>query len=672
MIKCSNCGKELEDGSLFCDECGTRLEQAANEAPTEAPVETTVEAANEAPTEAPVEATDETSNAAPAAESAVAAVQPDGNQIAGSQPTGNQFTGNQATGNQFTGNQTAGSQPVQNPPAPNAPAKKTNKLLIAGLAVAGIVVVLLVAIAGIGVLLSSSKSSGKAVECAMYVKDDELFFSNLKSKEPLQVTEKLARGNYDNEDFVYSSYSISSMITISDDGKYLFFPDRIDDGYTIYYSKMSKLGEEAVKIDSNITGYVVNDNAAYVTYLKNDTLYSYNMKKGEKEKIAGDVDGYHASDDGKQVYYWNNEDTLYLWTMGKGKEKIDSNVDTLENISDDFKTVYYTKEDKLYKNGINTERDKIASDVSRVLEVYDSGSAYYFKQMDLSADMFFEDGWDEDAWQERQIDNMLSNQSIGMLCYYDGKKEIEISIGITNDWVSTAWDVESLVFCSLDVDNFNKLDISEVSYYYPEDDLAEAMTEALTVVMVQKGEAQILDIEAEDVEDIIMSVDGKQILYTESYGDDEEEGDLYRMTITGSKASDAELLESDVDLTFWGIAGGSHVYYFTDVKDRAGDLYVDGKLITSDVYVLSQAWNSDVYYFYTDYDRDKRQGTLQCYADGKVVQIADDVHDYSVIGKEKLLVLNDYSMSRYKGDLYLYNKKKLTPLDEDVVCILHW
>ena len=38
-MKCVNCGKELAEGNLFCDGCGTKVEAAPVEAPVETPVE---------------------------------------------------------------------------------------------------------------------------------------------------------------------------------------------------------------------------------------------------------------------------------------------------------------------------------------------------------------------------------------------------------------------------------------------------------------------------------------------------------------------------------------------------------------------------------------------------------------------------------------------------------
>ena len=52
------------------------------------------------------------------------------------------------------------------------------------------------------------------------------------------------------------------------------------------------------------------------------------------------------------------------------------------------------------------------------------------------------------------------------------------------------------------------------------------------------------------------------------------------------------------------------------------------------------------------------------------MKIADDVHHYDVLGGGRVLLLNDYSMDKYKGQLCLYSGRKLETLDDDVVCVL--
>lgn len=641
-MKCPNCNKELEDGARFCDECGAPIPDPVQEQTVQ---EQTAE--QQAETQQP-EAQQPESMFCPNCGKPLPA------------------------GALFCGDCGANLGPAGQPDGK----KKKSSALIGGIiaaCAAGVLVLVGVCV----FVLTYNKDAGSKTDYAMYIKEKELFYSNLKQKTPSQVTEKLVdEADVTNSDFRYASYALSSYIVTSEDGKLLFFPDEIngdDDGVTLYYNKLSKLDGDATKIDSDVYGYVVSDNAAYVTYIKGeDTLYSYNLKKADKEKIAGDVEGYAASEDGKQVYYVNDEGTLYLWTMGKDKEKIDSDIYSVNYISDDFKTVYYIKEDNLYKRELKKEREKIASDVSSVLKVYDSGCMYYLKdaEEEVSMDLFVTDDMEEQSYvyMRDRMEDYTPDVDIAVLCYYDGKKETELSGGFsgTNYFASGA---ETVIFSMIDLEDIEKVKLSKVvekdlSCYEIVDD---AVQEATSYCLAQQGEVTVID--AEDVYSLRIDSDGERILYLTDYDSEEEEGDLYMMTVKNGKLSAAELIESDVYSRSFGFVGNSYKYY-TDVKDYEGDLYIDDKSVAYDVYVSSDMSDSGVYYYYTDYDREKLRGTLNSYENGKSAMVAEDVYDFYAIGDKRVLILSNYSTSKYKGELYLYAGNKLKAVDDDVVCIL--
>ncbi|MCM1541273.1 MAG: zinc-ribbon domain-containing protein [Blautia sp.] len=674
MVICPKCGKELEDGSKFCENCGTSIPEQKAQAAVQEPVKE------------PVQAQSAGYVFCPGCGKKLPAGTGFCDSCGASLGAAAQQAGASNTASKQAGTSAAGGNPVK-----NLLAGMNKKVLAAGLAAAGI---LLVALVCVGIFSAAGKRGGAQPECALYVKDEEILFSNLNSKEPLQVTEHLIKGDADNYDFVDIDELLSYYTTISADGKYLFFPDKGDgrssfyrdgSGPTIYYSRISKLGKEAVKIDSDIYEYAVSDDAAYVTYLKNGTLYSYNMKKDDKEKISGDVTEFYVSDDGKQVYYIDDDETLYLWTMGKGKEKIDSGISYVSThflyyyfnerpicyISDDFKTIYYKKDGNLYRSSVGKEREKIASDVFRVIRVFDSGCIYYFKEMELSREMFFEDDSEAGDYSSPMFPSDDITKLFGMFCYFDGRKETEIGVGVINSY-QAASDAEALAFALLDPEDFDRVTLSDIYANGSSlDALNERLPEEMILSLALKDKVIPLDIEGEDMYDWQISPDGSRILYLDDYNDEKYEGDLYLVTVKGNKLSDAEQVASDAYGSGWGFAGDSYVYYAdVDTRDRTGEFYVDGKLVADDVYLSGRTSASGVYYFYSDYDYEKERGTLQYYAGGKAVAIAEDVHDYYVIGEKEVLVLNDYNLNRYEGDLYLYDRKKLKAIDEDVVCIV--
>ena len=346
MITCPNCGAQYADGNAFCMECGTPLAKAQEV--VEAPAEP----------EAPAEKAHETVFCT----------------NCGSQ-----------TSTEFAFCQNCGASIVEDAaPAVVAEKKKLPKkaILFGAIGVAAVAVLAIVISLVAGAFGGGSKGSSQN-NYALYVKDMEIFFSDLKKDEPQQLTARLADSDYmDESDLAYSQYELAYLTCMSEDGKYLFYPDKYDgssDGVNLYYKPVKDLDEDGIKIDSDVYAYTVDSAAKVVTYQKGEegNLYQYNLKSEEKEKIASDVTSFKVSDDGKQILYINEDDNLYLQVIGEDKEKLASEVYYFEYVTEDFKTVYYSKDDTLYKQVIGEDKEKIASDVYQILKIYDTGEVYY-------------------------------------------------------------------------------------------------------------------------------------------------------------------------------------------------------------------------------------------------------------------------------------------------------
>lgn len=194
------------------------------------------------------------------------------------------------------------------------------------------------------------------------------------------MTSRLAYSeDLDNATLAYMNDVLGMLTCLSEDGKYIFFPDKIDDGISIYYREIAKPESETIKIDSDILSYTVNTSATMVTYLKGDegNLYQYKLAEDTKDKIASEVVNFEVSDDGNQIAYINSEGSFYLKNADKDTEKIASEVSSIEYLSDDFKTVYYIKEGSLYKQVEGEDKEKLASDVYDVIKIYETGEIYY-------------------------------------------------------------------------------------------------------------------------------------------------------------------------------------------------------------------------------------------------------------------------------------------------------
>ncbi len=266
--------------------------------------------------------------------------------------------------------------------------KKKKKFLIPAIAAVAVIAIVLVIIA-----LSGGSS---APEGALYLADEELFFTDFGKNGGVQYTDKLNDTDYDIDD---EGASAMDLTLLSMDGKRLFYPDRVDnDGFSLYYKKFGKLDSEGVRIDSNLdsTEYYISENGNLVSYIKDGKLCLYNIKKEDKQKIDSDVSWFCMSEDGKTFLYQDYEGDLFRYN--KEKDKVDSEVGSVWYISEDFETLIYTKEDNLYLSVEGKDKKKIDSDVSYVINAYSEDEIYYVKEdlVEAKLSAFVKDDLKED------------------------------------------------------------------------------------------------------------------------------------------------------------------------------------------------------------------------------------------------------------------------------------
>ena len=108
---------------------------------------------------------------------------------------------------------------------------------------------------------------GKA--CGLYIKDGELYYTDLSKNGAWQVTDDLGSGESVQALILFG---VSDMTVMSGDGETLFFPDGIFGDYALYCRGASGK-KDAVRIDYDAYQYYVNDKAGLVTYVRDDSLY---------------------------------------------------------------------------------------------------------------------------------------------------------------------------------------------------------------------------------------------------------------------------------------------------------------------------------------------------------------------------------------------------------------
>lgn len=665
MAICPKCNKEVREGSKFCRECGAALEPVVAESVSE---EVTVAEEVLAEEALPVEET----------------------------PVEQQSEQPEKPKNKFKAALAAvlAKLPID---------FRKKKVKIWTAVIAAVLVVVMV----LSIVLSVLGRNNYV----LYLKEGELMFSGLSNIKPFQVTDDS------------TTASAAYYTRISKNEKTIFYLDDVEGGVgKLYYRELNKPKKDAEKIDSDVSHFMVNEQGNRVTYYKEGKLYQHNLK--DREKLASDVKAgnWAVSEDGKNVIWLNQDGKAYFLKVGSKKEKIDSNITQIIQASDDCKTVWYLKDDNLYVKESKKDKKKIASDVETVLCVYETGELYFTKSdtktislkdyviddmKEIDAQMvepeypnlgdFFDiyDDYDEaynayydavdayyearDAWWDKQDRDDLRTDLEGEtlefdvydLYFYDGKKVKTVAENIDRYELECSYNKAVIAFNTFAETEVEKIKLSEVSYLYEVREHVEyafEMHEAMYVA-VQDSKTKVT---LNDIDEIQISPDGKMIYAFCESDLDTEKGDLYKIAISGKKLKTAEKIASDAYAYGVEFVEGNKLAYFKDVEGDCGTLYIDKKKIDSEVSIYS------VYYYEalkgilycTDVDDEDESYTLMQYKDNKKTEIAEDVHDYEVTSKGKIVYLCDYNVDKSEGDLYLYDKKDSKQIDDEVSMII--
>ena len=540
---------------------------------------------------------------------------------------------------------------LDTPETPKTKKQLPHKAVMFGAIGIAVIAVLIIAIS---LFSDVGKSNDNVV---LYIKEQEIFVSDLKKgSKAWQLTSRLIgeespiSSSY--EDVEYASDVLRASTCVSEDGKYIFFHDKIGDadyhGSKLYYREVDKPEGEAIKIDSEVRRYNVNTDATLVSYIKGkeENLYQYKIDEDSKYKIASGVIDYWVSDDGIKTCYLSDDGSLYLKYTDKDKEKIAREVSSVEYLNDEITTIYYIKNDSLYKQVEGEDRIKIAPDVHSVLKIYDSGEIYYLKS---------------EPEELLLMDKGTIEQPVYSLCYFNGTEETVIT-----DTFSHLYEIAT----NAAVIAYEAYDQSHL-----ESEIYIAVKDTATVVEQQ-----------ENATDFTINADGTIVYYIDNILNDKDYGELYRIDITNGVIGKPELYDCDVSSICF--VNESKLQYFKDYKtsenyeDSMGEMYIDKVRVGNDVpiyYTYKHGYYSykhgyyddcDKLFYLTDWDNDKKCGTLKVYQGDKVTKIADDVYDYVVTNEGRAIYLSDYSLQYHMGELSEWNKGKTRKIDDDVISII--
>ncbi|TAH71525.1 MAG: hypothetical protein EWM47_04510, partial [Anaerolineaceae bacterium] len=394
QINCQNCKAVLEEGAIFCPACGTKKEIIT-------PAKKTVFC---------------TSCGAQA-----------GAELAFCQECGKPLAENEIATSSNFGNEL------------KKKAGKINEIFKKPLfiAIPAAVIVLIIIIAFVMKMKPSSSSH------LIYAKDKELQFSHLSNQKTFELTDRLTEGSgyFDADDFM----GLSNYIYISDDERYIYYPDRYDGNEVTYYWRDLKAdnskSDSNVKIDSEIRSYPsLSADGSKFFYIKgNDNrLYVFDRKSDEKIKLDDEVSSFYVNDSGDYVIYnkyIDDEYSIYEMSM-KGTSGEKNKLDSDSRIRAAFpneKKVFYIKDASLYLIESGQNKTKISSDIDSVISIVDKNSVYYIKKEEvvnklsnyINDDMIAED---------RDISDVLPSPSYTEEPLYPSESNYTVET-----WVDSIW-----------------------------------------------------------------------------------------------------------------------------------------------------------------------------------------------------------------------------------------
>ena len=673
---CSNCGKELPEGTKFCSACGSPVgpaEATETPSPAAAPVEETPAAA---PVAAPVAAPAAAPVAAPAA------------------------------------------APAESTPASPEPVlsggKRRGKSLVI---VAAAVVVLLVLVVGAIKVLPSL--FGSKANCIYLTEDNELMY--LKALKAKANSRELA------DDGV-------NMARFSDDGKYFYYVDSSQKLYRIATAKLGKKNAEPEKVDSDVSMFQTLGGGKVVTARSDGQLRLFDGK--DSTKLATMNGGWFELDAAEKYAYYMKDDgdgqvlcRLELKSGGQ-EEKILKNFDEIYNSWSDDVLLYdkYQDEDAAYMGGSRDvylakpgeKGEKILKDVSEVNDVTVDGSKVsflyftaqtesyplsdFFTDVNAAADAqlkepnpddyiidysFFWPVYDDayytarDEWEEAQnresVREMLAENTYDVTTYtmarYDNGKTTEIAQGLTYIPYGI-YDAEKQIFLYEKLDGQKPAtvgDVADLNYYWYDAASVRGMigTPEGTWCQNVNGKESPWDTEEGTAPSQLLMVSDKEGAVI-AFNVDSGVQELYACTLNGSTLQRGEVIEDDefFSLIVSDIGGKDALYYFTDVSDDgySGDLvrYQGGKkeTVARDVEMVTILKDGTVFAMEDVEFNDrtyKNEGTLYLLTGSEKKKVADDVYGYSVeyLGGKKVMFVSD-------GDLCLWSGKDTVKLADDV------
>jgi hypothetical protein len=594
---------------------------------------------------------------------------------------------------------------------------KKNTIIMIG----GVAIILVVA-----ALFVFNPFKSKKLDSVIYIKDKQINFTFSSKIKPFEITSEFinSQDNLSSEDFK-KNYN---LISYSEDGNLMFYPDNIDNqGMGEYYlrdlRKDNTKQDTAKKIDTEISignGIKISKDGSKAFYIKGSDSRLYYNDMTDKDKIDSDVDYFYINDACDYIVYVKSDGSIYEKDIKnkKDKEKIESEA-FIQGVTEDLNKIYYLKDESLYLKERDKDKVKIDSSVEYIVSTIDGNGCYYVKENEVKvklSDYVVDDmaeadkaitmpeeekyqkeelvqGWYEDYYEtvtdwdgynasydkyneKLQRDelrtSLSSTESImnnTMLYYFDGTKEKLVSENISDITMSTPKNA-LVLYSKYKISDIAKTKLSVITSTFDVETLIEESKASSSEMYAAIKEVES-SINQSKAASFSVNYNGTAFYYLDNFSEDKSYGTLMEVKLNKDKLAAPLKIDEDVNDYRFGNESDS-VIYFKGVKNDDGDMYQDGKTVAKDV-MLSSVYsfkNSSNLVYFTDYS-DSGNGTLEILKDGKANKISDDVNSFVVENESNIAYLLDYNVNTGKGDAMLYNNSdKPLKIDYDVTALL--
>ena len=600
---------------------------------------------------------------------------------------------------------------------PNPPVKMVfNKKIIVGIGAAAVIAIAAIGVNVLGVI------SGGTSEKLVYSKDNSNIQYVIKNKKSLEITDRASENKE-----VYEIVNSLEKICYSEDGKYVFYSEKEDsDGVgTLMYKNLRKQGSKkdtSEKLDSNVSWFRLLSSGK-VLYLKGSfdesNLYLSDLK--DKTKIGSGIRDIVVSEDESSMIFMTNDNEIYTYDLknkNASKDKLESEASYIICTSKDLKYIYYAKDERLMCIKDLKDKEKIASDFTGNWAYAEGGKSIYYmlpgeehQYADfVTDDLAMEDSnmqypsqndyrvangtdWfgyttytvDTDRYnsavdaydkklQRDEIRNRLDNLgsiSLKELYLYDGKESTKISDTVLDLEAETYSDKGSTdkVICvsQVNLEELGAYDLASVDLASDvSDKLLNGLEESKKYYLVTNTVMNEFDVD-EYISFSEFDLDNDTFYYSDDLQEDGS-STLHAISYNDNSIKSPEKIADAVSgvMLFNGKIG-----YWSDFDDGEATLNISGEEIDDDVsmYGLTPVSpkEDDSIYYAKDYSERDESFTLYRYQNGKSVKIDDDIILFKPLEAGKVAYLQDYSLDKFRGDLWIWaSEKKQDKIDDDV------